>query len=143
MTPGGDRLRTVACIVCLFYPTPTPPPCLHLIPHPAEDRVNSCLRSLHLAETEYCAVLHFSRRLACERLNFQPLFPHMIHYHQSLTEENKGGGRDLLHRSMQISISQRADTVGMSSSEILCANVFLRICVIISLCVSVLQSLHW
>lgn len=70
----------------------------------------------------------------------------MIHYHQSLTEENKGGGRDLLHRSMQISISQRADTVGfepMGSSEISCANVFLRICVIISLCVSVLQSSHW
>lgn len=59
--------------------TPPPPnsstlPSLHLIPHPAEDRVNSCLRSLHLAETQYCAVLHFSRRPACERLNLQPLF---------------------------------------------------------------------
>lgn len=63
----------------------------------------------------------------------------MIHYYQSLTEENKGHKRDSLHHCRQISIRRRADIVRfelLHSFEISCANVFLGNSVIISLCVS-------
>ena len=75
MTPGVDRLGTVACIVCLYYPPHSSTlPSLHPIPHPAEDRVNSCLRSFHLVGTQSCAALCFSPGSAGERLKLQPLF---------------------------------------------------------------------
>lgn len=71
----GDRLRTVACIVCLYTPpTSSTLPPLHPVSHPTEDWVNSSLRSLHLAGTQSCTALYVSPGPAGERLKLQRLF---------------------------------------------------------------------
>lgn len=83
MTPReGDRLRTVARIVCLFNPpTSSALPPLQPVLHPAEDRVNSSLRSLHLAGTQSCSDVYVCLSGSGQQeVGASAPFSHMIHY---------------------------------------------------------------
>lgn len=67
-------LALFACTTPAPHSSTLPP--LHPVPHPAEDRVNSCLRSLRLAGTQSCAAVCVSPGPAGERLKLQSCLPY-------------------------------------------------------------------